>query len=142
MKPWVQQMIERYKIYFEEPRGQRVPEGEKFQMGLMTPIINGKTFNAIECSMDAFHDHCHLNHLFIHEEYRGRGLGTAVLKQAERQARQVGARYMNVSVGLEGGDPTAFFLRHGYQRGHVGEEKPPLEGAPFKKFHKYLRGGE
>ena len=56
----------------------------------------------------------HMEHLFVHETQRGRGIGTALVAAALQHARTLGC--VNLGVGTAPGNPcaAAFYLREGF----------------------------
>lgn len=54
---------------------------------------------------------CRVGHLFIRPKYRSQGIGTMLLKTAEKLVRQKGHDH----VQLVANGSLAFFVKHGYQ---------------------------
>ena len=56
---------------------------------------------------------CHLNFLLVKEEYRRKGIGHNLLKEAIRQARQKGANEMHVDTIFE--DAATFYRKYDFK---------------------------
>jgi GNAT superfamily N-acetyltransferase len=55
-----------------------------------------------------------LDELFIHAEFRGHGLGRAILEFVEAQARAVGAVLLTLETELKNENARTFYGRHGF----------------------------
>jgi GNAT superfamily N-acetyltransferase len=55
-----------------------------------------------------------LNHLEVHPDRRGQGIGTAIIEQAERLAAQMGHRRLLIGVGIDNPRAYDLYLRLGY----------------------------
>jgi GNAT superfamily N-acetyltransferase len=55
-----------------------------------------------------------LNHLEVHPDRRGQGIGTAIIEQAERLAVQMGHRRLSIGVGIDNPRAYDLYLRLGY----------------------------
>lgn len=67
----------------------------------------------------------YINALAAFPQYRDRGLGTLLLRQADRLAKLSDARIVSLIVAEENGDAMRFYLRNGYRE----ETRRPL--VPF-----------
>lgn len=56
-----------------------------------------------------------LNHLKIHPNHRGRGIGTKLIKAAERRLRMVGFSQVALAVEMTNGRATRLYRRLGYE---------------------------
>jgi GNAT superfamily N-acetyltransferase len=81
-----------------------------------------------------------LDELYVVPEWRGRGLGSALLSAAETVTRERGGELLEINV--DGGDTAArrFYQRHGYRNTEVGDDQPllyyyrELGGAPSSGY--------
>lgn len=72
-------------------------------------------------------DHPDISDVYVQEEYRGAGFGTALLLEAERRVAGRGHRHVGLSVNpAENGDARRLYERFGYR--HDGGE-PYLDGV-------------
>ncbi len=55
-----------------------------------------------------------LTELYVERLYRRRGIGRALVRQAEAMARERGAKALNLLTGLDNGDAQAFYEAIGY----------------------------
>lgn len=54
-----------------------------------------------------------IDNLFVHEDYRHRGLGSLLLKKVEDEAKSLGAKFANLfTFDFQAKD---FYLKHGYE---------------------------
>lgn len=67
-----------------------------------------------------------LDELYVVPGMRRRGHGSALLKAAERVARERGAELMEINVDGEDVDARRFYERHGYACRVPGEPEPDL----------------
>jgi GNAT superfamily N-acetyltransferase len=67
-----------------------------------------------------------LDELYVVPGHRNRGIGTALLGEAEREAHRRGAMLMEINVDGEDTDARRFYERHGYADRDPGQEKPQL----------------
>ena len=65
-------------------------------------------------------DHAHVTELFVREEVRGRGVGYALLREAERLARARGVGHMTIGVLTGNGLAERAYGRFGF-RPHAAE---------------------
>jgi GNAT superfamily N-acetyltransferase len=65
---------------------------------------------------------CEISHLWVSEQHRGRGLGTALLQAAEREARHRGCE--RVILATHSFQAPAFYERLGYERKYIIEGQP------------------
>ncbi len=57
---------------------------------------------------------CHLHHLMVHRDWRGRGLGAGMLAEMARRARAEDLQRMSLKVAAGNTRAAAFYRRHGY----------------------------
>lgn len=57
--------------------------------------------------------------IWVHPAVRGRGIGSALLQEAERQARSVGGRGLVAQIALHNQASLALFHRNGFQQERV-----------------------
>jgi ribosomal protein S18 acetylase RimI-like enzyme len=79
---------------------------------------------------------CEISHVWVHERHRGRGLGTALLRVAEAQARQRGCEQLVVMT--HSFQAPGFYERLGYQRRYAIQGRP--KGHSNIVFVKPLKG--
>jgi len=65
---------------------------------------------------------CELSHIWVHEEHRGRGLGSILLRSAEAEAAARGCR--QIVLATHSFQAPGFYERMGYER------KCAIEGRP------------
>ena len=65
---------------------------------------------------------CELSHVWVHEQYRGKGLGTLLLKSAEAEAIARGC--VQVVLATHSFQAPVFYERMGYQRKYDVEGRP------------------
>ena len=57
-----------------------------------------------------------LDELYVRPEWRGKGIGTAALRFAERQCRELGGSALRLETGTENTHAVRFYERHGLSR--------------------------
>lgn len=67
-----------------------------------------------------------LDELYVVPEERRRGIGTALLKAAEKLCRQRRSRLLEINVDGEDIDARRFYERHGYINHEPGQTQPQL----------------
>ena len=67
-----------------------------------------------------------LDELYVQPYVRGRGFGTALLKATEAQAKERGARLIEINVDGEDADARRLYERQGYTCTSPGEPEPDL----------------
>jgi len=65
---------------------------------------------------------CELSHVWVHERYRGQGLGTLLLRSAEREAIARGCS--QVVLATHSFQAPGFYERMGYARKYTIENRP------------------
>jgi len=65
---------------------------------------------------------CELANVWVHEQYRGRGLGTQLLRSAEAEAKARGC--LQVVLATHSFQAPGFYERMGYQRRYTIEGNP------------------
>jgi ribosomal protein S18 acetylase RimI-like enzyme len=65
---------------------------------------------------------CELSHVWVHEQYRGRGLGTLLLRSAEAEAVARGC--VQVVLATHSFQAPGFYERLGYERKYTIEGRP------------------
>lgn len=85
--------------------------------------LNGSTAGFYQLQLTA--TRAELEHLWVHPESMGQGLGSALLAHAQQQLATMGMDTLHIDA-----DPHAenFYLRRGAQR--IGEIPAPVEGQP------------
>jgi len=104
-------------VWLAESRG--TPVG--YLVGTLEPAESYRrpcTLGEIEC-------------LFVHEKFRGRGIGARLLAAFESWARRAGARRLRVVVSASNQSALVFYEREGFQPYDAVLEKPlrPSEGG-------------
>lgn len=77
--------------------------------------------------------HWYVNVLAVYPEFRGKGLGKALLAHADQLGRAASARGMAIIVASENAPAVRLYERAGYQ---------PLARRPITPFPGYKRGGD
>ncbi len=67
-----------------------------------------------------------LDELYVRPDLRGQGLGTALLKATETQAKERGAGLLEINVDGEDTDARRLYERHGFACMSPGESEPDL----------------
>ena len=60
-------------------------------------------------------DTVHLHHLMVGKDERGMGVGTAMMAEMVRRARQGGADWLTLKVATENDRACSFYLRHEFE---------------------------
>ena len=88
-------------------------------------FMDGQTLVAgAQASMTTF-DILYVSTVFVDEAYRGRGLGTKLLEEVERQARELGARLIRLDTFDWQG--VGFYEKLGYEQ--VGHYTAPVAAS-------------
>jgi GNAT superfamily N-acetyltransferase len=74
--------------------------------------------------------------VYVHPRHQGKGFGTAVMRELEREARRRGLDIVRVTAGAEA---AAFYERLGYARLGAGEFVSGPARVPFLTMQKDLR---
>jgi ribosomal protein S18 acetylase RimI-like enzyme len=82
--------------------------------------------------------YCEISHLWVSEQHRGRGLGTALLRTAETQASRRGCR--RIVLATHSFQAPAFYASHDYERKYEIEGRP--EGHTTIGFVKLLQSAK
>jgi ribosomal protein S18 acetylase RimI-like enzyme len=77
----------------------------------------GRTVGTVIAGWDGFRGS--IFHLAVLEEFRGRGLGSALLAAAEEKLRSLGVFQINLMVYEENGFAESLYYRRGYERSPV-----------------------
>jgi len=67
-----------------------------------------------------------LDELYVVPQHRGKGLGSALLKEAEAVVRRHGGELLEINVDGDDTDARRFYERHGYANTEPGETQPLL----------------
>ena len=67
-----------------------------------------------------------LDELYVVPTRRGQGLGTALLRAAERVVRERGGEVLEINVDGDDVDARRFYERHGYRNSEPGQEEQLL----------------
>ena len=67
-----------------------------------------------------------LDELYVAPEFRGRGMGSALLASAEAAIRERGAELLEINVDGDDTDARRFYERHGYVNHEPGDDQPLL----------------
>ena len=67
-----------------------------------------------------------LDELYVVPAQRGRGIGSVLLKAAEKVVRERGGALLEINVDGEDADARRFYERHGYTNHDPGHEQPQL----------------
>jgi ribosomal protein S18 acetylase RimI-like enzyme len=67
-----------------------------------------------------------LDELYVAPEFRGRALGSALLKAVEGEVVRRGGEVLEVNVDGEDVDARRFYERHGYVNTEPGQDEPML----------------
>ena len=81
--------------------------------------------------------YCELSWVWVHERYRGRGIGTRLLRSAEAEAAARGCA--QVVLATHSFQAPGFYERLGYERNSVIAERP--KNHAYLIYVKALRGG-
>lgn len=74
-------------------------------------------------------DECHLDYLAVRSKWRRRGIGTALLRQAQEYARSQGKRRISLEVSLGNEDGLRLYQRLGFN--HLRQERSLIAGRFF-----------
>jgi GNAT superfamily N-acetyltransferase len=77
-----------------------------------------------------------LDELYVVPERRGGGLGTALLRAAERQVQARGGELLEINVDGDDDGARRFYERHGYRNSEPGSDEP----LPYYYFRELPRG--
>ena len=67
-----------------------------------------------------------LDELYVEPPRRGHGLGTQLLRAAERLVQERGGELLEINVDADDVDARRFYERHGYRNSEVGSDEPLL----------------
>lgn len=78
-------------------------------------------------------NHAHIDSLFIAAEHRGKGIGKALMQQAQASAQALNAQYLSVDVNEQNPHATAFYQRQGFTQ----QNRSALDGdgRPYPLLH-------
>jgi GNAT superfamily N-acetyltransferase len=96
------------------------------EQGEIVAGFNGHTWGAC----------CELSHVWVHEQYRGQGLGKALLAAAEAEASSRGC--VQIVLATHSFQAPGFYERMGYERKYALEGRP--QGHSQLIYAKRLRG--
>ncbi|KXB07383.1 hypothetical protein AKJ51_01435 [candidate division MSBL1 archaeon SCGC-AAA382A20] len=93
-----------------------------------------------ECNFEK--GYCHLYHLYVPKEKRGKGIGTAIIQEMEDIANSEGLEMMFISIGESDRNLESFMEELGYERGHLDYnlEKVSQGETIVGKYYKPLKG--
>lgn len=74
-------------------------------------------------------DECYIDYLAVRSEWRQRGIGTALLRQAQEYARSRGKRTLTLEVSARNEDALRLYQRLGFRP--VRRERNPITGRFF-----------
>ena len=94
-------------------------ESELFQWMVLEPrafaaIEDGKQVGWIEVDLSAFKERARVWEFLVLEEYRRRGIGTALMTKAEEVAREAGVRMLVLETQSCNVGAMAFYLKFGF----------------------------
>lgn len=77
--------------------------------------------------------HAHIDALFIAAEHRGKGLGKALVQQAETMAKALDSNQLSVDVNEQNPQAVAFYKRLGFTE--TGRSALDGDGRPYPLLH-------
>lgn len=90
---------------------------------ILLPTLDDEPIGHLEVDLTQLHDEggVYLSWFEVREEFRGRGIGTAVIKKAEEIAVADGRHFSQIAVGKDNDEARRLYERLGYNR--VGEQE-------------------
>jgi ribosomal protein S18 acetylase RimI-like enzyme len=73
----------------------------------------GRVLGAVEVKKVQWYQ-CEIDHLSVHPEARGQGIGKSLLQEAEAAARRLGARIAQCTIRVGNVQSEGLFKKHGY----------------------------
>jgi ribosomal protein S18 acetylase RimI-like enzyme len=77
--------------------------------------------------------------LAVHPRHRNRGIGRALLRDAERQGRERGCPVCSLSVMLHNTEALRFYKREGYREDLRYESKLRAPGVQYTGFYRMIK---
>ena len=125
MQDWINQIFaEQFREVFGE-KGAGPIEPETFYL---VEEIDGQSVAVLQAQQTL--ETAHIKALVVQKEYRGRGLGMALLKKLEVEARSRGIK--SITLSTKSYQAKDFYLKAGYQI-YATLENVPQEG--ITKYH-------
>lgn len=81
------------------------------------------------CGFGDLHDNGYFDHLFVHKDFQGQGVGSLIVEEIERYAKSNGLLQLEVHVSITA---KTFFLSKGYFV--VSEQQVEYNGQTFTNF--------
>jgi N-acetylglutamate synthase-like GNAT family acetyltransferase len=74
---------------------------------------NSQVVGAVEVKKLQWYQ-CEIDHLSVHPDLQGKGIGRGLVQEAEEKARQLGARIAQCTIRIGNMESEGFFKKHGY----------------------------
>ena len=74
-----------------------------------------QTIGLIEISLESWNNRLRISNLWIHENYRHQGIGTQLIKLAEKKAIELNARSLVLETQSCNDHAISFYLKNGFQ---------------------------
>ena len=120
-------------------------ESELFQWMVLEPrafaaVEDGKEVGWIEIDLNAFKDRTRVWEFLVQKEYQRRGIGTALMRQAEEVAREAGSRMLVLEMQSCNVGAMAFYLGFGFDL--VGFDRTAYSNEDVEKGEVRLELGK
>jgi N-acetylglutamate synthase-like GNAT family acetyltransferase len=89
----------------------KVPEYQDQYLISLGP--NSKVLGAVEVKKVQWYQ-CEIDHLSVHPDARGQGIGTGLVQKAKEKASQIGARIAQCTIRVGNKESGGLFTKNGY----------------------------